>query len=409
MELNVPNASKLNHELNKYEGVSVKKALKLIEKSEFKEDLIKLLDISDYENDFIEIPGANLLVDIVLKREENFKKFDVDSKIKNIRFIDIDFDNNLGVLIENIDDDKVLKRLKKSQLQVKTVTQSIKSDLLDNFYSINKFASFCKDKGYDDVLTSAIREIENKQIDEKRKLRLVEDGSNLYLRGFLTAKNYNDYNIPVSLFVTLLTLHKRFVLNEESYVLESYNVGLSNIKAVFLQSTKKSIDNNVFQSFGIELNNNEIGKGSFSLKGVYSFTTSNYTIVAIPEKINTLSLFNIFHTTGLDKFKDNYLGINVNIRNAIEIFQNNGSRIKKIKNFDEVLKFLEDSFLSSKSINDKAIQIFKNKRTNRSTVKTLFEFLEQLGYIDNLLIQEDIQSLEYWRNKVYNTIFEKGK
>ena len=407
MELSKPNASKLDHGSVVYEGVTVKRALKLIENSDFKDAIKNFLNVSKYEDDFIEIPGAKLLVDIVLKRENLFEKFDLDTEIKNIKFLSLDEENNLEAMIYGISDENTLNRIKKGNLKVKTVTQSIKSDLLDNFYSINKFANFCKENEYEDILKSSIQDIEKKQISSKRKLRLVESDSKYFLRGFITSQNYNDYNIPLSLFMTLIILHKRHKHNEESYKVESYKIGLSEINAVFTQSNKKEVEKDVFVSFGVELNNNEITNGSFSIKGTYNFSVSDLSVMAIPEKINTLKLFSIYHTSGIDKFKEHYLEVNLNIKKSLEIFFNSADKMKNLSDYNDILKFLENALENSNTIN-KETKSALSKRTNKSTVNTLFEFLSQLGYLEKIIASNDIQSLSYWRGRVYNTLFEKG-
>lgn len=397
MELRKPNAKKLNHLNSDSKGVSVKKALKLIENSPFKDEIIELLKVKDHENQFIEIPGSDLLVDLIIKREEEFKKFDLVANKSDIKILDFDKDNNASMLIESDESH--------SNINAKTISQSVKTELLDDFYKINRFAEFCRLNNFDYILKQSINSLEEEKLEGEKKLRMITEEGNFLLRG-LVSPSYKDYNIPLSVFITLLILHKRSLNKDESYFVESYFVSHSDLNVVFSKRGFTEIGKNVNVSFGIELSNNEVGKKAFLLKGVYNFYSKDKNFVAKPKESKNLLLFSLHHNN--KNISEQVLKINENIHVSEELFLKRANEISKIKNFTQILDFIKRTISKSRSLEKE--QTKENITANlKGKVNTLFDFLERLDLIESIIQKEEIQSLNYWREIVYEGLFKKGK
>src|SRR5690606_30879681 len=148
--------------------------------SEHYEKLYNCLKISGIEDEFIPVTGANSLVNDVLAIDSTFTKFDVATKLKNVRCEKILDKKSAIIEISNIEDEDVLK-ITESDLIAGTTKYSVKSEFLDLF-SADKFLNYCHDNEYDDIIQTNLKSLDkkNSENDYQKQFRFLIDKDNNY-------------------------------------------------------------------------------------------------------------------------------------------------------------------------------------------------------------------------------------
>ena len=94
------------------DGISVYEALNLIRKSEYFDEIYEIFQIKEFENDFINIKGANLIVEQLIKSDEECLKLDIDCELSDVNIEKFTEENQIIFEFANIKDENVLKKTK---------------------------------------------------------------------------------------------------------------------------------------------------------------------------------------------------------------------------------------------------------------------------------------------------------
>ena len=108
-------------------GILVKDAMKLIERSEFYDEIIQTFNLDEIQADFIEIKGAKKLVDTLIDADEEFDKIDLDSSLENVRLHKYTDDNQIILEISDIQENTILTKTKKDIIHPQSI-YSVRSE-----------------------------------------------------------------------------------------------------------------------------------------------------------------------------------------------------------------------------------------------------------------------------------------
>ena len=155
-------------------GILVKDAMKLIERSEFYDEIIQTFNLDEIQADFIEIKGAKKLVDTLIDADEEFDKIDLDSSLENVRLHKYTDDNQIILEISDIQENTILTKTKKDIIHPQSI-YSVRSEYL-GMYGIDKYLEYCKSQGYQDIIDANIEMLNIKatQCQTKKKFRLLK-------------------------------------------------------------------------------------------------------------------------------------------------------------------------------------------------------------------------------------------
>jgi len=118
------------------QGISVKDALQLIEKSDYKEHIKNAFKIDNFTNDFINIKGAKRLVDDLTRKTNEFEKIDIKSLLSDVSIhsYNDDEEDSINICINNTN-----KEGNPTPIVAKTI-YSAKSTFFDEMFSMSKFS-----------------------------------------------------------------------------------------------------------------------------------------------------------------------------------------------------------------------------------------------------------------------------
>jgi len=191
-------------------AIRLSSCLKLIENSEYKDELTGLLNFNLISNEYLAISGIQHIVTSVIARDEVFVKKDIDCQISDVSFQPASEENMINIHFENIEN------YKKTSLTAHAIYNT-KRDYFDWFYKLDKFANFCISEKHIQLLIDNISRLNDNyksKGDLKKSFRLLLDrDGEYYVRAITSTNKYYDYNIRFSLFVTIIALFK---LNKEN-------------------------------------------------------------------------------------------------------------------------------------------------------------------------------------------------
>lgn len=271
------------------EGVSVQDALSLIRESKYYDAIYSALRVEDIEGDFIRIPGAATLVDKVDTESKKYVKFDVNADYQGLKFKHLDDENAKDDVLEvhfaerlkmefpHLVGDAIKDQIQNSEIKA-IPKYSAQSTLLESLYGMNKYAGDLAGKTLRDIVLKNLVLLEQAHRDEERGLkkhnkwyRLLRDEADgqYYFRALITDV-YKDYNIAVSVFIALVSLHKiiKASNNESEYNVRSFEYNESYINCVFESGVSVEVPGVGIAKFLVELTNSEITQGAVKMNGL---------------------------------------------------------------------------------------------------------------------------------------------
>ena len=390
-------------------GITVKNALKLIEKSIYYDEIYKAFNLKELENDFIAIKGANFLVKELIEVDEEYSKFDVDSASNDVRITKFTDNNEAEFEIFNISNKEVLK-VTGSDMILMESAYSVKSEYLNDLYHIDKYLDFCIKSKYHDIVEQNLVMIQEKNKDNNKlkNFRVLQSPKGkYYVRAITSVDKYKDYNLRFSLFIALIELHLLIKDKFQTYFIESYNITESDARIVFKNKQIYDIDNNTKLGFAFELINDEIKREAVKFNGIFSFTFGNSSEFFVKsEEINS-HVSSFTHSSSIETVKIKLNDLSGNIDDFIS---NTIDDAKKIRITDKP-DLLRDHLLykisngKSPEFNTSYKDQVKSLLSNK--VKTIVELCVIFDKVSLLIQDEHVSSLDFWRSKLYQVLFEE--
>lgn len=312
----------------------------LIRESDLDKLIAETFPLSEFslESEIL-INGSNEL----LKHFDNVdeEKLDIVEELQNIEYIGLS------------DDKEIILRFHNEQLKEDFNAIGVYDftyDFLDDVFHMGKFSKFCISNSYNDLLSENINQLFEKLPSLKKQYRLIKNNNIWFLRG-LTSTRYNNYDNHLSIYLTLISLHKYSQKNNTIFNVEKAFLSDSEINIFFSQQTPIKISDLGEVYFGVYVSNNEIKEGTFSLE-------LRYTVVNEQGKsFSGLSnfVFNISHSTGINHVQEK-LAFSKRINDLKEI------TLKHIKNI-KMNKLTENQlYIIFRKIQDSTQKLSKNAR-----------------------------------------------
>ena len=399
--------------------ITQKQLLKVLEHSDFREDLIKLFDIKEDESKVLQIGNSKYLIESLLELDSLCDKIDIPIKMKNVYLEKLLEDEKAIFSILGVENKYIYNIIKSDKLKVETA-YSAKQDLLD-YYNFSKFANYCRDLEYEDLIKS-IRDYlkeKNKDNNDEINLRLLyeKEDKKFYLRAITSTNGYKDFGINFSVFVILVALGKYVEDTKNNIHIDRYVVNDSKIYVSFSLSNSRVINDKLNLNFNLILENDEIKRDAVRLNGVFKITYKENNrlseIFIKPKGMKKekseypVDLLQYRHTGNPQKVYESIQELPKLIDFFIEQVSDDAKKISEIKNVKDVRTHLANKVKHSRKLEFQKYKERIFRKLMEITADNTFNLFEVFRQVEELFENEDVISRDYWREKLYESLIEK--
>lgn len=367
---------------------------------------------------FFNIRGSQELVSELLKFESELTKTDVIVPLKDTEFKN--FEREEGGKSEKTKEFILELPIGKKREEFKS-HYSIKSEYPE-LLEIKSLYDACA-KSSPDYDQETMVKLESSYMDtysrnksilgllaEKiKKYRLIEIEDKKYVRAIVSPK-YCNYTNRISVYFGLYVIDKLALQNKEIFKIEKAILTDSSIKVLFSGIKSRYIDGVGEVSLGIELYNNELGKGSFSLGVNYCIEINGKTIYLNPNKdLEEVSnkILNIPHNSSIgNAIRKVEKGVE-DIQKYDEELMTLVKKIKENSLTEHFLATLFQGMLSSnlQKISEKTKEEIKNLKKSVSLALSIADVFGKLSEIEMEFGEKEYvqyicyKTLNEWNNK----------
>lgn len=275
-------------------GVRVSRMLSLIEGSLYEKEIKEHLSVERYEKEIISIKGASTLVRRLEEIKDKFTKFDVLTTFDKVSFpvvgrgvnketddvfrITFDDDKNKIIKYPSKVDEEVEKIIEKelATIQAEPIYDSLRQ-VFSKLFRFEPYGSkllLVYEPKRVEIVDTNLRLLKEYYTGKKLSHRyrmLRENSTGLYFfRALISSSRYQDYNVGVSVFIALLSMHKVMQEHKSNYVIRKFSYTESKVVALLENTKGERIDNIGEVRFQVLLTNSETTKGAVKLSGMYA-------------------------------------------------------------------------------------------------------------------------------------------
>ncbi|WP_336685909.1 hypothetical protein [Chryseobacterium bernardetii] len=399
--------------------VKVNKLLNLEIKEEYKEELKELYSLEENREQVLKIGNAKSLIDALLDLDNACLKIDIESKIRNIQLKRL-FEKEKAIFeIFEIDNELINSRTHSDILEVETA-YSAKHDILE-YYSLSKFANYCRDLDYEDLVDSIKNylKVKNESNEDECSLRILyhNEQEKYYLRAITSKDGYKDYGINFSVLIALIALNKYVEDNSEEIFINTFVVDDSTTYISFQLNNSITLNSNLSLRFSLILENDEIKRNAVSFNGMFTLTFKDNNreseIFLKPKGMKSdensfvSDLLTYRHSGGIDNVVEKIEKLPELIKEYIGQVAEDAKKIIEIQNPNDVKKLIANKVKYSKK---PEFKIYKDQIFNKlmgNNVDNIFALFELLRNVEDLFEHTDVISKDFWRTKIYESLTEK--
>lgn len=391
----------------------------LDKRNAFKEDLVKVFKVEEDKIEVLKIGNAKFLLDSLNDLDNQCEKIDISAKIKNIYLKKILEDEKALFEIFSVSDNFILSK-NKSDLLVAETRYAAKNDLLD-YYNFSKFANYCRDKDFDNLIDTIRDYLKVKNADniDEKSLRLVykHDDEKFYIRAITSSQDYRDFGLNFSVFVALVSLGRYVEESKNEIFIDNYVVDDSELYVSFSMKNQVQVNKNVSLSFNLILENDEVKRSSVSFNGVFKLKfedNEKFSEIYIrPKGVKTdesnypVDLLTFAHRGKVESIFEKTKNLPELIDFFISQVSEDAKRISSIKSPDDVKLLIRDKIKNSRKAEFKTYKDTIVKKLTSINVDTTFKLFELLREVEDLFEHDDVISRNFWRSKLYESLIER--
>lgn len=410
--------------LNDYDSksfITKKRAVEILDTApEFKKELLKVSGYNDKVLEVLKIGNAKQLIDAIEIIDSQCVKIDIISKIKDVRLHKLLESEKALFEIFSIDNNFILKNNKSDVLEAET-RYDAKTDILD-YYNFSKFANYCRDLEYEDLVGVIKKYLQSKNVDnnEQRKLRLLykNDDRKFFIRALTSIQDYKNFGVNFSVFVALMALGKYVESSKNEVFIDNFSVDDSAVYVSFSFLGDTVIDNNMSLSFSLILENDEIKRSAVSFNGMFKLNitrekrTSEIYIkprgLRKTDNSYPVDLLNYQHRGTVNNVFEKLQDLPKLIDHFINQVSSDAKRISTITHPDDVRKFIGDKVKFSKKPEFRQYKDKIFRKLMSVSVDNTFKLFDLLREVEELFEHDDIVSLNFWRTKLYEALVERN-
>ena len=307
--------------------------------------------------DNIQIKGSKTVLEKFNEIDE--VKLDFDEPLENIEFSGF------------TDKDEIILKFTSEPPTSASGVYDFTRDFFEDLFHMGKFAMYCIEKDYHDLIRENLLELFKKNKAIKKQYRILNKNDKYYLRGITSDTRYNNYDNHIAIYIVFHALNRLAVAKNLVYsVVEAY-LSDSGIKIFFELENPFYILGVGNLYFGALLSNNEIkdGKLLFEIRYRIENLEQNISFSAMPELKD--AVVGIFHSAGISTLQNK-------LENLYTIEKLHDSMINYIKELRTI------NMLSADALH-KLISTITYSRDFKPDSKQKFQEMYDKNLIDNTM------------------------
>lgn len=399
--------------------VSSKDLISLFDKrDEFKEDLMRVFRVNEDELEIFQIDNAKQLIQAVLEIDNKCDKIDIVTKLKDVHLVKMLEQEKAKFEIFDIKNDQIAKVIKSDKLDAES-RYNAKHDILEE-YHFSKFANYCRDNKYDDLIDKVEEYIrKNKSsTDLKIGLRFVylKETGEFLIRSKTSESAYKDFGVNFSVFTAIVSIGRYAKESGYTIYVDNFRVDESTIYVSFQLSKVLKIADDLQMKINLTLENNEIGEGAVKFNGVckliYTNNGEESSIFIKPKGIKdkakgySVDLLTYAHRGKVDKVYEQLESLSHRITLFIDQVAEEAPRIVELSHTDDVKKLIARKVKYSQKEEFKQYKKPILDKLAKISVDSTFKLFELLGEVEQLFGHQDVISRDFWRQKLYEALIE---
>lgn len=407
------------HQYDSSSFVTQKQVVNLLDKAnEYKDELLNVFKIDD-EVKVLKIGNAKQLLNAINLLDSQCEKIDIKSKIKDLYLSKMLEAEKALFEVFLIKDAFILKKNESDLLVVETA-YSAKSDLLD-YYNFSKFANYCRDNEYEDLVDTIKEYLKRKNTgnEDEKKLRVLYkyEDKKFYLRALTSSDDYKNYGINFSVFVALIALGRYVDETDNEIHINSYSVDDSTIYVSFTLGGETKIDDTLSLNVSLILENDEVKRNSVSFNGLIKLNYSNEgkksAIYLRPQGVkketneHPVDLLTYPHRGSVESVFKKIETLPGLIDFFINQVREDAKKIASIQHPNDIKEFIAYKIKHSRKEEFKVYRDAVFNKLMRVNVDNTFMLFNLLRDVEDLFEHDDIISLNFWRNKLYESLVNR--
>lgn len=388
--------------------------------NEYVDKVLECFSVDRSKEKVIQIGNVKNLLEDISILDSMAEKKDVRVKVRDIVLDKMLEEEAALFTLYGISDLDLVKKLHADHIQVES-RYSAKNDVLE-IHKLGKFANFCRDNKWSDLLDYINEYIrnhtKNNEFCSARLIRPIESDRYL-LRAVTSDKVYRNYGINFSVLVALLSVNRYAMSTKSDVFIDNYQIDDSRVYLSFRLGAPVRISDNLELSFSLILENDEIKDSSVSFSGVfqlmYTSEGRNTNITLRPntshypgEMSYNTDMLTYTHSMSVEKVYDKISNLPLYIEKYVSQVAKYAKAIIDIKNPNEVKSFIVEAVNKAKKDEFSRYKEAVLRRLAAIESNSIFDLFEALRSVEELF-GEDIVSREYWRKKLFNLLFSRGK
>lgn len=388
--------------------------------NEYVDKVLECFSVDRSKEKVIQIGNVKNLLEDISILDSMAEKKDVRVKVRDIVLDKMLEEEAALFTLYGISDLDLVKKLHADHIQVES-RYSAKNDVLE-IHKLGKFANFCRDNKWSDLLDYINEYIRNHtQNDEFCSARLIRpiESDRYLLRAVTSDKVYRNYGINFSVLVALISVNRYAISTKSDVFIDNYQIDDSRVYLSFRLGAPVRISDNLELSFSLILENDEIKDSSVSFSGVfqlmYTSEGRNTNITLRPntshypgEMSYNTDMLTYTHSMNVEKVYDKISNLPLYIEKYVSQVAKYAKAIIDIKNPNEVKSFIVEKVSKAKKDEFSKYKEEVLRRLAAIESNSIFDLFEALRSVEELF-GEDIVSREYWRKKLFNLLFSRGK
>ena len=388
--------------------------------NEYVDKVLECFSVDRSKEKVIQIGNVKNLLEDISILDSMAEKKDVRVKVRDIVLDKMLEEEAALFTLYGISDLDLVKKLHADHIQVES-RYSAKNDVLE-IHKLGKFANFCRDNKWSDLLDYINEYIrnhtKNNEFCSARLIRPIESDRYL-LRAVTSDKVYRNYGINFSVLVALLSVNRYAISTKSDVFIDNYQIDDSRVYLSFRLGAPVRISDNLELSFSLILENDEIKDSSVSFSGVfqlmYTSEGRNTNITLRPntshypgEMSYNTDMLTYTHSMSVEKVYDKISNLPLYIEKYVSQVAKYAKAIIDIKNPNEVKSFIVEAVNKAKKDEFSKYKEAVLRRLAAIESNSIFDLFEALRSVEELF-GDDIVSREYWRKKLFNLLFSRGK
>jgi hypothetical protein len=255
--------------------LKVSKLMLLLEEHPYKANVEKAFNISDIEDEYIQIDNIDLVYLKIASILEKFKRFNIKARTRDISLVEHiePLDEVPGLQVKFVFDKYVDQDGSQLDDLEAFAIHDAKATFL-NQYDMAKYANrLYKDQHYDLIRQNIeyFRSLatKSKRKDKLRSYRLLEHKNELFVRGITSVDQYNEYGIDFAFVVGMLVFHG--IMKDypgDNYMISSAALSASKLHVIVQDKTMKVAKGFGKVSSSTVISTNDLGNASFKFLNI---------------------------------------------------------------------------------------------------------------------------------------------